>query len=85
MLKARILLKADASEAGEAWSDGQIAEELASLETARVLLARTLRNLILAAMSAYAAGVPLAACQDPLEDVIAALDRALDEIPWVPA
>ncbi|MDA8290462.1 MAG: hypothetical protein M0Z33_02105, partial [Actinomycetota bacterium] len=65
--------------------DGQIAEELASLETARVLLARTLRNLILAAMSAYAAGVPLAACQDPLEDVIAALDRALDEIPWVPA
>ena len=28
VLKARILLKADASEAGEAWSDGQIAEAL---------------------------------------------------------
>ena len=28
VLKARILLKADASEAGEAWSDGRIAEAL---------------------------------------------------------
>jgi hypothetical protein len=28
VLKARILLKADASEAGEAWSDSQIAEAL---------------------------------------------------------
>jgi hypothetical protein len=28
VLKARILLKADASEAGDAWSDGRIAEAL---------------------------------------------------------
>jgi hypothetical protein len=28
LLKARILLKADAGEAGEAWSDGQIIEAL---------------------------------------------------------
>ena len=28
LTKARILLKADASEAGEAWSDGRIAEAL---------------------------------------------------------
>jgi hypothetical protein len=37
-LKARILLKADASEAGEAWSDGQIAE---ALDTSIDTVART--------------------------------------------
>ena len=37
-LKARILLKADASEAGEAWSDGQIA---AALDTSLDTVART--------------------------------------------
>ncbi len=33
LLKARILLKADASEAGEAWSDSQIAEALVPAST----------------------------------------------------
>ena len=32
VLKARILLKADASEAGEAWSDGRIADVSAPLQ-----------------------------------------------------
>ena len=38
-LKARILLKADASDAGEGWSDSQIA---AALETSVDTVARTL-------------------------------------------
>jgi hypothetical protein len=43
VLKARILLKADASEAGEAWSDGQIAEALdTSIDTG----ARTRQKLV---------------------------------------
>ena len=43
MLKARILLKADASEAGEAWSDGQIAE---ALDTSIDTIARTRQKLV---------------------------------------
>jgi hypothetical protein len=42
-LKARILLKADASEAGEAWSDSQIAE---ALETSTDTVARTRQQLV---------------------------------------
>jgi Homeodomain-like domain len=38
VLKARILLKADASEAGEAWSDGRIAD---ALDTSVDTIART--------------------------------------------
>ncbi len=43
VLKARILLKADASETGEAWSDGQIAE---ALETSIDTIARTRQHLV---------------------------------------
>ena len=43
VLKARILLKADASEAGEAWSDGQIAE---ALDTSLDTIARTRQQLV---------------------------------------
>jgi hypothetical protein len=35
LTKARILLKADVSEAGEGWSDGKIAEALANVERTR--------------------------------------------------
>jgi poly-gamma-glutamate capsule biosynthesis protein CapA/YwtB (metallophosphatase superfamily) len=42
-LKARILLKADASDAGEAWSDSQIA---AALETSVDTVARTRQQLV---------------------------------------
>ena len=43
LLKARILLKADASEAGEAWSDGRIAE---ALDTSIDTIARTRQQLV---------------------------------------
>jgi hypothetical protein len=43
VLKARILLKADASEAGEAWSDGEIAE---ALDTSTDTIARTRQQLV---------------------------------------
>ena len=43
VLKARILLKADASEAGEAWSDGRIAE---ALDTSLDTIARTRQQLV---------------------------------------
>lgn len=43
LLKARILLKADASETGEAWSDSQIAE---ALETSLDTVARTRQQLV---------------------------------------
>ncbi len=43
LLKARILLKADASDAGEAWSDGQIAE---ALDTSADTIARTRQQLV---------------------------------------
>ncbi len=42
-LKARILLKADAAEAGEAWSDSQIAE---ALDTSIDTIARTRQQLV---------------------------------------
>jgi hypothetical protein len=42
-LKARILLKADASDAGEGWSDSQIA---AALETSVDTVARTRQRLV---------------------------------------
>jgi poly-gamma-glutamate capsule biosynthesis protein CapA/YwtB (metallophosphatase superfamily) len=42
-LKARVLLKADASEAGEAWSDSEIAE---ALETSIDTVARTRQQLV---------------------------------------
>jgi len=42
-LKARILLKADASEAGDAWSDSQIAE---ALDTSADTIARTRQQLV---------------------------------------
>ena len=43
VLKARILLKADASEAGEAWSDGQIVE---ALDTSIDTIARTRQQFV---------------------------------------
>ena len=43
VLKARILLKADASEAGVAWSDGEIAE---ALDTSIDTIARTRQQLV---------------------------------------
>lgn len=43
LLKARILLKADASEAGEAWSDSRIAE---ALDTSVDTVARTRQHLV---------------------------------------
>jgi hypothetical protein len=43
LLKARILLKADASDAGEAWSDSQIAE---ALDTSIDTIARTRQQLV---------------------------------------
>ena len=43
LLKARILLKADASEAGEAWSDSRIAE---ALDTSIDTIARTRQLLV---------------------------------------
>ena len=43
VLKARILLKADASDAGEAWSDGRIAE---ALDTSVDTTARTRQQLV---------------------------------------
>ena len=43
LLRARILLKADASEAGEAWSDGQISE---ALDTSVDTIARTRQQLV---------------------------------------
>ena len=43
LLKARILLKADASTAGEAWSDSQIA---AALDTSIDTIARTRQQLV---------------------------------------
>ena len=43
LLKARILLKADASDAGEGWSDSQIA---AALETSVDTVAQTHQRLV---------------------------------------
>jgi transposase len=43
VLKARILLKADASETGQAWSDGEIAE---ALDTSIDTIARTRQKLV---------------------------------------
>ena len=43
LMKARILLKADASDAGEGWSDSQIA---AALETSADTVARTRQRLV---------------------------------------
>ena len=43
VLKARILLKADASEGGAAWSDGEIAE---ALDTSIDTIARTRQQLV---------------------------------------
>jgi transposase len=43
LMKARILLKADAGEAGEGWSDGQIAK---ALDTSLATIARTRQQLV---------------------------------------
>jgi hypothetical protein len=43
LMKARILLKADAGEAGEAWSDSRIAE---ALDTSLATIARTRQQLV---------------------------------------
>jgi len=43
LMKARILLKADASDGGEAWSDSQISR---ALETSLATIARTRRQLV---------------------------------------
>ena len=43
LVKARILLKADASDAGEGWSDSQIA---AALDTSVDTVARTRQRLV---------------------------------------
>jgi hypothetical protein len=49
LLKARILLKADASDAGAGWSDSQIA---AALETSIDTVSRTRRTLVEAGLDA---------------------------------
>jgi transposase len=49
LMKARILLKADASEAGEGWSDSQIAE---ALDTSVDTVGRTRRQLVEAGLEA---------------------------------
>jgi hypothetical protein len=43
LMKARILLKADAGESGEAWSDSQIAK---ALDTSLATIARTRQQLV---------------------------------------
>ena len=43
LLKARILLKADVSEAGEGWSDGRIIE---ALETSASMVCRVRKQLV---------------------------------------
>jgi len=43
LMKARILLKADTSEAGEGWSDSQIAQ---ALETSAITASRVRRQLV---------------------------------------
>ncbi len=43
LMKARILLKADTSEAGEGWSDRQIAQ---ALETSAITASRVRRQLV---------------------------------------
>src|SRR5882672_3234724 len=43
LLKARILLKADVSEAGEGWSDGRIIE---ALETSALMVYRVRKQLV---------------------------------------
>lgn len=57
LLKARILLKADVSEAGEGWSDGRIAE---ALETSLTTIHRTRQQLV-------EEGVEAALCRKPRE------------------
>jgi hypothetical protein len=49
LLKARILLKADVSEAGEGWSDGQI---IAALETSPSMVYRVRKQLVEEGMEA---------------------------------
>jgi transposase len=49
LLKARILLKADVSEAGEGWSDGQI---IAALETSVSMVYRVRKQLVEEGMEA---------------------------------
>ena len=49
LTKARILLKADRSDAGEAWSDGEIAE---ALDTTRLMIYRVRKQLVEEGMAA---------------------------------
>src|SRR5438552_4996624 len=58
VLKARILLKADASEAGEGWSDNQIIE---ALETSTSMMYRVRKQLVEEGLEAVLSRKPRAA------------------------
>src|SRR3984893_7845162 len=58
LMKARILLKADASEAGEAWSDNQIIE---ALETSTSMVYRVRKQLVEEGLEAVLSRKPRAA------------------------
>jgi transposase len=58
LLKARILLKADVSEAGEGWSDNQIVE---ALETSASMVYRVRKQLVEEALEAVLSRKPRAA------------------------
>ena len=58
LMKARILLKADASEAGEGWSDNQIIE---ALETSASMVYRVRKQLVEEGLEAVFSRKPRAA------------------------
>ena len=58
LMKARILLKADASEAGEGWSDNQIIE---ALETSASMVYRVRKQLVEEGLEAVLSRKPRAA------------------------
>src|SRR5437016_10316074 len=58
LMKARILLKADASEAGEGWSDNQIIE---ALETSASMVYRVRKQLVEDGLKAVLSRKPRAA------------------------
>jgi homeodomain-containing protein len=62
LLKARILLKADASEAGEGWSDNQIIE---ALETSASMVYRARKQLVEEGLEAVLSRKPRAAPSVP--------------------
>src|SRR6516165_9363726 len=70
LLKARILLKADVSEAGEGWSDSRIIE---ALETSTSMVYRVRKQLVEEGFEAVLSRKPRA-----MEDVLAVYTRPRD-------